>query len=207
MPGIGAVEPSFFLTFDGAPNPPGTDALLDRLGRYGVKSTFFIEGHRMENEPECARRIVAAGHELGNHTFTHRNIDELSLREVVDEISRTQEIIHNETGIITDQFRPPWGRVTPETTEAILASGHDLVLWNRSVRDWEGPDAGAIADRLLEGVGDGSIVVLHDRVEDNPEVLDRVIPQILEAGYMLRPVSEAPESESIVRRASNDPLD
>jgi len=197
-------HPSFFLTFDGAPNPPGTDAVLSSLDRHGVRATFFLEGHRLVDEADCARRIVAAGHELGNHSYSHPNLDELGLDEVVEEIRRTREIIHRETGVLTDQFRPPWGRLAPEMSDAILAGGHDVVLWNRSVRDWEGPDAASIAGRLLDGLGDGAIVVLHDRIAENPDVLDLVIPRIQAAGYIFRPTSEAPPSEAVVRRPAQD---
>lgn len=200
-------DPSFYLTFDGAPNPPGTDAVLRALERHGVRATFFLEGHRLVGEADCARRIVGAGHEIGNHSYSHANLDELGVDEVIDEVLRAREIIHRETGVLTDQFRPPWGRLGPGTTDAILATGHDVVLWNQSVRDWEGPDASAIAKRLLDGLGDGAIVVLHDRVEHNPEVLDLVIPPIKAAGYTFRFTSEAASGEAIHRSSTHDPPD
>ncbi len=197
-------ERSFYLTFDGAPNPPGTDALLAALARHGVRATFFLEGHRMHEHGDCARRVLAAGHEIGNHSYSHRNLDELGVDEVIREVGRAQEIIHSETGVLTDQFRPPWGRLAPEMIDAILATGHDVVLWNRSVRDWEGPDAPAIAKRLLSGLGDGAIVALHDRVAHNPDVLDLVIPRIQDAGYTFRFTSEASVGEAITRRSTVD---
>jgi len=191
---------SFYLTFDGGPNPPGTDAVLERLDRHGVLATFFLEGHRLVDQADCARRIIEAGHEIGNHSYSHADLDGRAVDEVVDEICRARDIIHRETGVITDQFRPPWGRLGAESTDAILATGHDVVLWNRSVRDWEGPDAAAIAQRMLDGLGDGAIVVLHDRIVENPDVLDTVIPEIRNAGYEFRFTSGAPESDAIARR-------
>ena len=190
---------SFYLTFDGAPNPPGTDALLSSLENHGVRATFFLEGHRLVDQAECARHILEAGHEIGNHSFSHPDLDDLGIDEVLDEVRRAQDVIHRETGVVTTQFRPPWGRPRPEVTDAILATGHDVVLWNRSVRDWEGPDAAAIAHRVLDGLGDGAIVVLHDRILDNAEVLDRVIPQIREAGYRFELTSAAPASDTVLR--------
>jgi len=190
---------SFYLTFDGAPNPPGTDALLGALDRHEVRATFFLEGHRLVDRADCARRILEAGHEIGNHSYTHPNLDNIGIDEVLDEVRRAQEIIHRETGVVTTQFRPPWGRPQPEVTDAILATGHDVVLWNRSVRDWEGPDAEAIAQRLLDGLGDGAIVVLHDRILENSEVLDRVIPRIRDAGYGFGLTSAAPASDTVLR--------
>ncbi|MFV2039521.1 MAG: polysaccharide deacetylase family protein [Acidimicrobiales bacterium] len=198
-------HPSFYLTFDGAPNPPGTDAVLGALNRHGIRATFFLEGHRLVDGADCARRIVDAGHEIGNHSYSHPRLDELSVDEALVEILRAREIILRATGVLTDQFRPPWGRLRPAMTQAILASGHDLVLWNRSVRDWEGPDAAAIAERVLAGLSDGTIVVLHDRIPENPDVLDLVVPRILDAGYTFALTSDAPASQAIVRRSATSP--
>ncbi len=191
---------SFYLTFDGAPNPPGTDALLDSLDRHAVRATFFLEGHRLVEEADCARRILEAGHEIGNHSYTHPNLDDIGIDDVLDEVRRAQEIIHEKTGVVTTQFRPPWGRPQQDVTDAILATDHDVVLWNRSVRDWEGPDAKAIAQRLLDGLGDGAIVVLHDRILENSEVLDLVVPRIRDAGYSFKLTSSAPPSDTVLRR-------
>ena len=101
----------FHLTFDGGPNPPGTDRLLDQLDRHGATATFFLEGHRLETDAECARRIVHAGHEIGNHSYSHSGMDRLDRRAVVLEVTRARAIIERETGVTTTQFRPPWGRL------------------------------------------------------------------------------------------------
>jgi peptidoglycan/xylan/chitin deacetylase (PgdA/CDA1 family) len=203
----GERPPTFFLTFDGAPHPPFTDTLLRSLDQHRVRATFFLEGHRLVDAAECARRIVAAGHEIGNHSFSHPNLDELGDDEVVGEVLRAREIIERETGVVTDQFRPPWGRLRPETTEAIFATGHDIVLWNTSVRDWEGPDASAIAARILDGLGDGTIVALHDRVGHNPDVLDLIVPRIRAEGCRFGVASEAPPGDAVVRREHHDERD
>lgn len=196
----GEHQPTFFLTFDGAPRPPCTDVLLGSLDRHEVRATFFLEGHRLVDEADCARRIVTAGHEIANHSYSHPNLDELDIADAVEEVLRAGEIIERETGVVTDQFRPPWGRLRPEMTEAIHATGHDVVLWNKSVRDWEGPDASAIAARILDGLEDGAIVALHDRVGHNPEVLDLIIPRIRDSGYAFGVASEAPAGDAVSRR-------
>ncbi|HEC09630.1 MAG TPA: polysaccharide deacetylase family protein [Acidimicrobiales bacterium] len=197
---MGDDSPSFHLTFDGAPHCPHTDALLDVLAAHGVTATFFLEGHRLEDQAECARRIVTAGHEIANHSYTHPMMDELDPEEVVGEVRRAQEVIHHETGVRTRQFRPPWGRLSDEAVRAVHATGHDVILWNVSIRDWEGPDAASVANRILRGLADGCIVALHDRVEWNPEVLELVIPRIEAAGYSFRPVSEARDGDAVLRR-------
>ncbi len=181
------------------PLPPGTDDVLTALARHDVTATFFMEGWRLEGEAECARRVVDAGHLIGNHSYSHSNFDELTPDVALDEVRQADEIITAATGVASALFRPPWGRLDPEVTAAVLDAGYDIVLWNCSIRDWEGPDAGAVASRILDTARDGAIVALHDRVTWNPDVLDRVIPHLRGQGYDFRPVSEAPENETVMR--------
>ena len=194
---------SFFLTFDGGPNPPGTDNVLRTLDRHAVTATFFLEGWRLEDGAGCAQRIVDAGHEIGNHSYSHSNLDELPPEECLNEVRDAAAIIHATIGVYTRLFRPPWGRLDQATTDAILDAGHDIALWNCSVRDWEGPDADAVATRLLASAHDEGIVALHDRVTWNPAVLDRVIPVMRDSGYEFRPMSEAPDSPAMVRAGTS----
>ena len=189
----------FFLTFDGGPNPPGSDAVLAALDRHEITATFFLEGWRLEDEADCAQRIVDAGHEIGNHSFSHSNFDELTPELALHEIVQADEMIRSNLGISSRVFRPPWGRLTPDVSGAILDAGFDIILWSVSVRDWEGPDAEGVAGRLLGGAHDGGIVALHDRVEWNPDVLDRIVPALRADGYDFFPISEAPAGDSVLR--------
>lgn len=180
----------FYLTFDGAPNPPGTDNILDVLARHQAPAAFFMEGRRLETEAECARRVLEAGHDIGNHTYNHPTFDTISLRELVEEVERTDEILEAELGIRPTLLRPPFGTLTPESETALLERGYTIVLWSYSIRDWEGPDAGAIAQRLLSQAHGDAIVVFHDRVTWNPDVLDTVIPALRDQGYTFAKISE-----------------
>ncbi|MFW5942713.1 MAG: polysaccharide deacetylase family protein, partial [Chloroflexota bacterium] len=139
----------FYLTFDGAPNPPGTDNILQVLARHDVPAAFFMEGRRLETEADCARRVRDAGHDVGNHTYNHPTFDTISLEECLEEVTRTDDILEAKLGRRPTLLRPPFGALTPETEQALLDRGYIIVLWSYSIRDWEGPDAGAIAQRLL----------------------------------------------------------
>ncbi len=195
-------SPSFHLTFDGAPHSPHTERILDVLDDHGVTATFFLEGHRLvgqASQTNCAQMIVDAGHEIANHSYSHPMMDEMNPEAVVEEVCRAREIIEQETGVRTRQFRPPWGRLTEDAVAAVHATDHDVVLWNLSIRDWEGPDAASVANRILGGLTDGCIIALHDRVEFNPQVLRIVIPRIEAAGYTFRPISAAEEGPAVLR--------
>lgn len=187
-------ERSFFLTFDGAPNPPGTDAVLDALDRHRVRATFFMEGRRLESEAECARRVLKAGHDVGNHSYNHPEFDSLSIDSCLEEVRKTDAIVYQELGIKLRLFRPPAGKLTQEVEEVFLGLGYTIVLWSYSIRDWEGPDARSVAERVLSQIRDNAIVVFHDRIPWVADTLDIIIPEIRKSGYRLKRISEFGDS-------------
>ena len=102
-------EKTFFLTFDGAPHPPQTDNVLAKLEKHAIKATFFMEGHRLESEGECGRRVLAAGHEVGNHSYSHPEFNTIPIEQCREEIQRTDNIIFDQLGIRPRYMRPPAG--------------------------------------------------------------------------------------------------
>lgn len=184
-------EKSFYLTFDGSPNPPATDRLLKILDQYSVPATFFMEGRRLEKEAECARRVLSAGHDIGNHSYNHPDFDQISLTECIREVELTQAIIHQELGFFPGLLRPPMGIITPDVEKTFLGMGFDIILWSYSVRDWEGPDVTSVVQRILRPAMPGTIVALHDRTDSLEEILSIVIPSLRENGYMFKKISQS----------------
>lgn len=175
---------TLYLTLDGAPHPPYTGRLLDMLDAHGVKATFFMEGHRIEDEPECGREVLRRGHAVGNHTYTHRILADLPYEEAVKDIEDCDRALLKHLGTRTRLVRPPYGTVTPELERYLADTGRELVLWSISVRDWEGPDAPSVARRLISQLDrDVVIVVLHDYLDYNAQVLDIAIPAAQQRGY------------------------
>ncbi|NPV76712.1 MAG: polysaccharide deacetylase family protein [Anaerolineae bacterium] len=184
-------EKNFYLSFDGSPNPPATDRLLAALDHHQVKATFFMEGKRLEKEADCARRVLAAGHDVGNHSYNHPLFDTISLEECIHEVEMTQEIMRQELGFYPTLLRPPAGNLTEEVEKLFLSRGFDIVLWSYSIRDWEGPDAKAVSERILSQAFPGAIIACHDRVEWLVQTLDIVIPALRAEGYVFRKISES----------------
>jgi peptidoglycan-N-acetylglucosamine deacetylase len=184
-------DKNFFLTFDGAPNPPGTDNILEVLRKHGVKGTFFMEGRRLEDHSECARRVLASGHDVGNHSYNHPEFDKISLEECLDEVRKTEAILFEKIGIKPVLLRPPAGILTSFVEETFLGLGYTLVLWSYSIKDWEGPDSASIASRVLHQARDNAIVVFHDRIPWIPEALEIIIPTLQRAGYSFKKISES----------------
>ena len=175
---------SFYLTFDGAPHPPNTYRILDVLDRHGVKATFFMEGLRVANEPECARTVAARGHAIGNHSYTHQDLGELTIEECVDEIERTDAAIESLLGFRPAPVRPPNGHISPEFEAYLRENGRPVILWSISVKDWLGPDEESLAERLVSQMtADEVIAVFHDFVEWTPGAVDLAIPRIKALGY------------------------
>jgi peptidoglycan-N-acetylglucosamine deacetylase len=182
----------FYLTFDGAPNPPGTDRILAVLARHGVRSTFFMEGHRVEKEIECGRRVLANGHVIGNHTYSHDRFEEGGAEFALADVQRADLALQTHLRMNTNLVRPPWGEVSSETERLLRQNGYDLIGWTISIRDWEGPDAAAVADRIINGAHPGGIVALHDHVDWTADVVDIVIPRLQVLGYYLCAIGEHP---------------
>jgi peptidoglycan-N-acetylglucosamine deacetylase len=160
----GPHRPQVALTFDDGPDPHHTPRILEALDRAGVRATFFLVGRRVEEAPEIVRAIAASGHDLGNHTYSHRHFWTLPPRASRDEVDRGAAAIADAAGQAPRYFRPPWGTFNWAAYARAGQIGETRVLW--SVRP-EGVLAPAPADRMTAVVvrraHPGAIVDLHDR--------------------------------------------
>ena len=151
------------LTFDDGPHPQHTPRLLDILAEHRVRATFFVIGPKVRRYPEIARRIVAEGHELGNHTWHHPILTRFGDGHVLSEIDRTQEIIWQTVGHVPATFRPPYGAMSPDQSR-MLHERRNLpsVNWSVDPEDWQRPGASVVAWRMVEGARPGAIILAHD---------------------------------------------
>ncbi|MDH6122244.1 polysaccharide deacetylase family protein [Kitasatospora sp. GAS204B] len=186
------------LTFDDGPSPQYTPQVLDILRDHSVHATFFVCGDNIQLYPDVVRRIVAEGHTIGNHTWSHPHLGDLSDDDVRDQIQRTQDAVTQVSGRTPVLFRAPYG----EFADASLAVCADLGLrpisWSVDPTDWANPGSDAITSRVLAGAATGAIVLEHDGTEggdDDPPAgtggdrsqtvtaLSDYLPQLLDAGY------------------------
>jgi len=176
------------LTFDDGPDPAHTPALLDALAALDVKATFFVVGARAAAHPDLTARIAREGHELGNHTYTHRYLPLARARSVARELASTDAAIARATGVVPTLARPPYGGRRPATVRAFRRLAKRLVLWDVNSFDWKGAPARDIAERVLERVRPGSIVLMHDARDGAEETIDAVralVPALRARGYEL----------------------
>jgi peptidoglycan-N-acetylglucosamine deacetylase len=156
------------LTFDDGPNPACTPRLLDILASQDVRATFFLLGRFAEAEPGLVRRILAAGHLIGNHSWSHPNLAIIAAHRVEEELTRTRETLQQIAGAPIRYFRPPYGARRPHVLRTARQLGMVPVLWNAMTNDWSEPSADATADRLirfidrLQNQGRAANIVMHD---------------------------------------------
>jgi peptidoglycan/xylan/chitin deacetylase (PgdA/CDA1 family) len=153
--------PSVALTFDDGPSAD-TDLILNVLGEHKLRATFFMIGHQVELHPQVARRVVAEGHEVGNHSYSHPIYLFRSPRETHRQLRRAQEVIAETTGVSPVFARPPCGVRTPAYFRAARRMHLHTVQWSVAGFDWKRISAAAIAHRVLKEVRSGSIILLHD---------------------------------------------
>ncbi len=156
------------LTFDDGPNPAWTPRLLDILATHDVRATFFLVGRYAQAEPALVRRIVEAGHLIGNHSWSHPNLAITASSRICQELHETAQTLEQITGAPVRYFRPPFGARRPIVLHLAREMGMLPVLWNAITNDWREPSAERIAERLarkinnLEQDGWATNIVLHD---------------------------------------------
>lgn len=181
------------LTFDDGPHPKETNQVLDVLKKYDAKATFFIAGKHANWYPKPLIRASEEGHEIGNHTFNHPDITNLSKAQLEEEIVKCEDILMKLTGKKPTLFRPPYGSYKKEALKDIAKKyGYKIVLWTTvDARDWQNPGACKIADTIINNSKNGDIILLHDyATNDTVEALDILIPKMVEKGYKFVTVSE-----------------
>lgn len=172
-------RPVLALTFDDGPHPELTPKLLDLLRAEGVRATFYVVGRNVEAYPDIARRIVAEGHEIANHSWSHPSLTSLGAGRLNQEIRGTSEIIERTTGRRPTNLRPPYGAINERVRQTVFKDhGMDVVIWSVDPLDWRRPGASVVSKRLVEGAAPGAILLAHDihpgTIEAMPETISGI---------------------------------
>lgn len=154
--------PYVSLTFDDGPDPKHTPQILDVLKEKKVKATFFVVGKHVEKYPDIAKRIVEEGHEIGNHTYSHKEMAPSTRKTVTKEISKTDLAIKTITGVSANLFRPPRGIYSQASRQLLLEMGYKIILWSVSSVDWRRTSPNWILNRVRRYAKLGSIILFHD---------------------------------------------
>ena len=179
------------LTFDDGPHPQNTPRLLDILRARNVKATFYVIGRSVDLYPQVLRRTVAEGHEIGNHSHTHRLLSKLSDSEVRNEMARCRDAVARAAGVRMRTMRPPYGGLLQRQRELVHAEfGYPTILWSVDPLDWKRPGPGVVSSRILSGTNAGSIILAHDLHAQTVDAMPATIDGLLRRGFKFVTVSQ-----------------
>ena len=177
------------LTFDAAWGNEDTQQLIDILGKYNVKATFFVVGGWADKYPESVKALHDAGHEVMSHSNSHAHFNSLSTDEIIADLNTCNDKIEAVTGVRPTLFRCPYGEYDDHVINAVRSLGIEPIQWDVDSLDWKELPADEITARVTGRVQPGSIVLFHNAAIHTPEALPGIIEALLREGYQLVPVS------------------
>ncbi len=178
------------LTFDAAWGNEDTEELIEILGRYGIKATFFVVGEWVDKYPESVKALHDAGHEIMNHSDTHPHMSKMNSAGIISELNACNNKIEAVTGVRPTLFRCPYGEYDDNVIGTVSGLGLTAIQWDVDSLDWKDYDAETISQRVLSRIQPGSIVLFHNAALHTPEALPGIIEELLSEGYTPVKVSE-----------------
>lgn len=185
------------LTFDDGPWGKSTTQILSILKKNNVKATFFVVGRQVQQYPQLVKQVVAEGHAIGNHSWSHQ-YHRFSPAEASRELDRTTELVYKLTGVKTSLFRPPGGILNNGLVSYAQAKKYAVILWSADSLDWRYHNSQTVLDRALKESKAGGIVLMHDGGGDRSktaQALPKLIAQLRQQGYKFVTVPELLEME------------
>ncbi|MFE9026012.1 bifunctional polysaccharide deacetylase/glycosyltransferase family 2 protein [Streptomyces iakyrus] len=196
------------LTFDDGPDPTWTPRIRAVLDHYGTPGTFFVTGQQTVRHPEVLRSVIRSGHEVGVHTFSHRDLTTQSASAVDRELALTQLALAGAAGVNTSLMRMPYSSTTSAldapawtVTRSLGAKGYLLAFIDQDTNDWRRPGARAIADAAMpDPPGRGAVVLLHDAGGDRSQTVEALrilIPRLKAQGYRFTTLADLVGTDSL----------
>lgn len=174
------------LTFDDGPDITFTPQILNKLKNYHVKATFFLLGENMEKYPELVKQIAAEGHVIGNHTYTHPNLTQISDEAFYEQIQKSDALIEQLVGYKPRFFRPTYGAINENQVAWATRQQMMVIQWSIDTLDWRGLDATTITNSVMANILPGSIILQHNAdgvpLQGTVDALDQIIPALQKKG-------------------------
>jgi polysaccharide deacetylase family sporulation protein PdaB len=189
------------LTFDDGPDDKYTERVLKILKEHEIKATFFVIGKNIEVYPEFMKQILTEGHAIGNHTWSHARLTDLSASQIKAEMEDTNKILKELFGVRTDLMRPPFGAMDERTLGILTDLNFHTVKWSVDTRDWAGTESDIMIDNVSLNVTPGGIVLQHNaggkngNLENTLAALPVIIKDLKEKGYEFVTVQELLQME------------
>ena len=181
------------LTFDDGPHPGRTSEILDILEKFNIKATFFPIGENIQNYPDVFNDIIKAGHEIGNHTFSHSSLKNCSINTISEELGTFEKAISKHDCKRTTLIRPPEGSYNDQLKTYAQENNYRIILWSVDTMDWAHKSVEEIVDNVMHNTTGGDIILMHDYISGKSstrEALKIFIPKLIERGFEFVTVSD-----------------
>ena len=170
------------LTFDDGPGPY-TAHLLDILDQYGAKATFFLIGSKVSARANTLRRMQSRGHQLGNHSWSHPELNKISAEQLASEIDQTNNAIKQAVGTKPNIIRPPYGAFNWAVLEQFRQRGMSAVVWSVDTRDWADRNSEIVCSRAVAGARNGAVILMHDIHPTSVNAVPCILDSLKQQGY------------------------
>lgn len=187
---VDTTEAKVAITINCAWNADDVDMILETLRNQEVKVTFFMVGDWVEKYGDSVKKIYDAGHEIGNHSYNHPHVNNLSLEKNKEQIQKCSDLVKDITGEGTKLYRGPYGEYNNTVIEAAQSLGHTTIQWSIDSLDYKGLTGDQMWERIEPKLENGSIILMHNGTENTALSLNEIITKIKEKGYTLVKVSE-----------------
>jgi peptidoglycan/xylan/chitin deacetylase (PgdA/CDA1 family) len=178
------------LTFDDGPFAAKTPEIVQILQKYNARATFFMLGRYVKNHPELPQQVLAAGSEVGSHSWFHSKQTSLTSDERTNDFALTAKAFEDAIGYAPYLFRAPYGAVSDDVKQEISDQNMILVLWSLDTEDWRAKSADQVYNSVMNVVKDGDIILMHENGDYTLEALPRILAALQEQGYEVVTVSE-----------------
>lgn len=179
--------PMVALTFDDGPQPSVGNRIMDCLAQYNGKATFYVVGNRASSHAAELQRMVAEGHEIGNHSYSHKYFNTLSTAQIRQEVDRCADAVQAACGVRPVTVRLPGGN---KNATVLAAVQEPIVLWSIDTLDWKTKNASKTVSAVLDNVKDGDIILMHELYQASGDAALQIIPELHNRGYQMVTVSE-----------------
>lgn len=178
------------LGFNAAWDNEDIDELIEIFDTYGVRATFFVVGQWAEEFPESVKALHEHGHEVMNHSYSHKDFANLSREEIIEEVEKASDVIESLTGVRPTLFRMPSGSFNDLAVETVRQLGYEVIQWDADSIDWKNPTVDEMVERMKEKIAPGSITLFHSGAKNTPAALGRILEYLQAQGYEIVPVSQ-----------------
>lgn len=188
---VSITQPVLAMTFDDGPHPTLTPKLLDILKERNIKCTFFVIGKNAKAYPKIIQRMLAEGHEIANHTWTHCSLTSRSDAQIRSELQQSEDALVAAANYRPHLIRPPYGAINTRIKQLMFTDfGYPTVMWSVDPQDWRRPGSSVVTSRLVNGAHPGAIMLSHDIHAPTIQAMPSMFDQLLAKGYQFVTVSQ-----------------